>query len=354
MLQTTQINLSHTYAFPRLIQPFTHWTYLDKLDNKRTLLSIAGAYTTRKDLYGLRSLVASWGYEWSKGNNTWLLKLPNVELYKVDTLQGLDSLFKTTPFLRNSFRDGKVIGLSLSLAKTFVSRHDPSKSHYIRLGYEESGWGVSNLFPRLPNLFVYNKLEAEYRYIKKYHKDEFASRIFIGVGLHGDQSMPVFKQYFLGGPNSMRAWGIRQLGLGSSLSSDTNTSGYTDRYGDLALEGNLEYRFQLGRINGIKIGSAIYTDIGNIWNIKNQINGENAMFQLSQLGKDLAVGVGTGIRVDFNYFLIRVDIAYKVKDPARQEDDGWMNIKKIEWTNTRSNGVEIKNYAVQLGIGLPF
>ena len=139
--------------------------------------------------------------------------------------------------------------------------------------------------------------------------------------------------------------------MGSTI---TNTSGYTDRYGDLALEGNLEYRFQLGRINGIKIGSAIYTDIGNIWNIKNQINGENAMFQLSQLGKDFAVGVGTGIRVDFNYFLIRVDIAYKVKDPARQEDDGWMNIKKIEWTNTRPNGVEIKNYAVQLGIGLPF
>lgn len=354
LLQTTQINLSHTYVFPRLIQPFKHWTYLDQLDNKRTLLSIAGSYTNRKDLYGLKSLVASWGYEWSKGNNTWLLKLPNVELYKVDTLQGLDSLFKTTPFLRNSFRDGKVIGISLSLAKTFVSNHDPSKSHYIRFGYEESGMGVKELFPGLNNLFVYNKLEGEYRFIKRYHKDEFASRFFAGVGLHGDQSMPVFKQYFLGGPNSMRAWGLRQLGLGASLASDTNTSGYTDRYGDLAMEGNLEYRFQLGAINGVKIGSAIYTDIGNTWNIRSQISGDNSTFQLSRLGKDLAIGVGTGIRVDFSYFLIRVDMAYKVKDPARQDGDGWMSVKNFEWTNTRSNGVQIKNYAIQLGIGLPF
>ena len=47
-------------------------------------------------------------------------------------------------------------------------------------------------------------------------------------------------------------------------------------------------------------------------------------------------------------------MAYKVKDPARQGNDGWMNFKKFEWTNTRPNGVEVKNYAIQLGIGLPF
>ena len=152
----------------------------------------------------------------------------------------------------------------------------------------------------------------------------------------------------------MRAWGLRQLGLGSSLASDTTTNGYTDRYGDLAIEGNLEYRFQLGIINGIKIGSAIYTDMGNIWNIRNQSNDPNSTFKLSTLGKDLAVGVGTGLRVDFNYFLIRVDMAYRVKDPDRLYNNGWMSVKNFEWTSTRQNGVEVHNYAVQLGIGLPF
>ena len=353
-LQTTQVSLSHTYVFPRLIQPFPHWAFLDKLDNKRTLFNIAGSYTDRKALYGLKSLVSSIGHEFSYHNNTWLFKPLNIELYKVDTLRGLDSLFKTTPFLRNSFKNGKVVGISLTYSRTLTSANDPSKSHYFRFGYEESGAIINQFVSKDVDIFNYNKLEGEYRFIKKFKRDEFASRFFTGIGLHGVQSMPVFKQYFLGGPNSMRAWGLRQLGLGSSLASDTTTNGYTDRYGDLAIEGNLEYRFQLGIINGIKIGSAIYTDMGNIWNIKNQSNDPNSTFKLSTLGKDLAVGIGTGLRVDFNYFLIRVDMAYRVKDPDRLYNNGWMSVKNFEWTSTRQNGVEVHNYAVQLGIGLPF
>ena len=353
-LQTTQVTLSQTYVFPRLIQPIKHWAFLDQLDNKRTLFNIAGSYTDRKALYGLQSLVTSIGHEFSYHNNTWLFKPLNVELYKVDTLKGLDSLFKTTPILRNSFKDGKVVGVSLSYSRTITSKHAPSLSHYFRFGYEESGAIINQLVSSSLGIFNYNKMEGEYRFIKKFKRDEFASRFFTGVGLHGVQSMPVFKQYFLGGPNSMRAWGLRQLGLGSSLASDTSTSGYTDRYGDLAIEGNLEYRFQLGTINGIKIGSAIYTDIGNIWDLKKQPNDPDASFKLTRIGKDLAMGVGIGLRVDFNYFLIRVDMAYRVKDPARLENDGWMSIKNFEWTSTRQNGVEIHDYAFQLGIGLPF
>ncbi len=354
LLQTTQVNLSHTYIFPRLILPIKHWAYLDKLDNKRTLFSISGSYTDRKALYGLRSLVGSVGFEASKGNNTVFVKLPNVELYKVDTLIGLDTLFKTTPFLRNSFRDGNVVGVALTFTKTFNSRRDPSKNHYIRFGYEESGAVVNQLIKSSQNIFNYNKLEAEYRYIKKYAETEFASRFFTGIGLHSGQSLPVFKQYFLGGPNSMRAWGLRQLGNGSSLATDTSTSGYTDRYGDLSIEGNLEYRFPLGSIGGVKIGSALYADIGNIWTINKQASDPNASISLSRLGKDIAIGVGSGLRVDFTYFLIRVDFAYRLKDPARLTNDGWMNVKNFEWTSTRQNGVNIRNYAFQLGIGLPF
>ena len=117
---------------------------------------------------------------------------------------------------------------------------------------------------------------------------------------------------------------------------------------------NLEYRFSLGVIAGVKIGSAIYSDIGNIWNLNSQPNTPNATFNIGRLDKDLAVGLGTGLRFDFSYFLIRLDWAYKLKDPAREHDNGWMNPKNFEWTSTRENGVHIKNYAFQLGIGLPF
>ena len=354
LLQTTQINLSHSYIFPRIIQPIFSSQFLDKLDNKKSLLTVSGAYTDRRGLYKLNSIVGNWGYQWNKGNNTWLFKPINIELYKVDTLAGLDSLFITTPFLRNSFKNGKVVGISLSFSKTFSSKRNPSINHYIRFGYEESGALINYLLPSNTTIYNYNKLEGEYRFIKKYHKDEFAARLFAGVGLHGSQSLPVFKQYFLGGPNSMRAWGLRQLGLGSSLTSDTSTSSYTDRFGDFALEMNLEYRYSLGMIAGVKIGSAVYTDIGNIWDINRQPNAPNASFNIGRLDKDLALGLGTGLRFDFSYFLIRLDWAYKLKDPAREQNNGWMDPKHFEWTSTRSNGVQVKNYAFQLGIGLPF
>ncbi len=354
LLQTTQVSLSHTYIFPRLIQPFKNWKAFNELENKRTLFTLAGGYTDRKNLYRLRSLVTNWGYEFSKGENNWLFKPINVELYKVDSLQGLDTLFKTNPFLRNSFRDGKVAGVSVSYSRTFNSKHHPNKSHYIRLGYEESGLLINQILGGIDNVFEYNKIEAEYRFIRKYAKDEFASRFFTGIGFHNSSTLPVFKQYFMGGPNSMRAWTLRQIGLGSSLSSDTTKSGYTDRFGDFTIETNFEYRFPIGSIAGVKIGSALFSDIGNVWNLKNNQDDPDASFQLKRIIKDLAIGVGTGVRVDFSYFLIRIDVAYKMKDPARLAYNGWVSPSDFEWTSTRSNGVKIRNYAIQLGIGLPF
>ncbi len=357
VLQTTQFNISHTYSFPRLILPFNNWRLVNSFDNKRTLFNISGSYTDRKTFYQIRSFVANWGYEFTSAKNfVWLIKIPNIELYNLDTLPGLENLFQQNPFLRSAFRNGNVFGLfNFSVSKNFASPRNPTKNHFIRFGLEESG-KVASLFAQNNNIFNYLKLEAEYRYLKKYNKTEFASRFFYGIGIpKSGQTLPIFKQYFMGGPNSMRAWGLRQLGLGSSKLIDTTTSGFSDRFGDLTLEANVEYRFPLAVIAGFKIGSALYTDMGNIWSINKQLNNPNASFAFSNLGKDLAIGVGTGIRVDFSYVIIRVDFAYKVKDPARDSNNGWMSIKNFTWKDTRQNGVvEISNYAFQLGIGLPF
>ena len=110
----------------------------------------------------------------------------------------------------------------------------------------------------------------------------------------------------------------------------------------------------LTTIAGVKVGSALYTDIGNVWNVRSDATNPNATFKLNNFGKDLAIGVGTGVRLDFSFFLIRVDFAYKLKDPARLANNGWTNFRDFEWTDTRNNGVKVKNYAFQLGIGLPF
>ena len=62
---------------------------------------------------------------------------------------------------------------------------------------------------------------------------------------------------------------LRQLGLGSSLLSDTSST-FRDRYGDIQLEANFEYRFPITTMGGVKVNSAIFADMGNIWNLKNQ------------------------------------------------------------------------------------
>lgn len=358
LLQTFLINIGHTYVFPKLIQPFPNWRALNRLENKKTLVSINGSYVDRRDIYQLRSLTGSWGYEWKKGNNIWLYKPLNVELYAIDTLSGLRELFKNSPFLRTSFNSGKVVSQSLSLVRTFIDSRNPDKSHYIHFGIEEAG-GLFGLIPGLKNeIYRYLKVEAEYRQSIKFRKTELAWRTYAGVGYNygsdtaRDKTLPFFKQFFAGGPYSMRAWGLRQLGLGSSVLSEDTATTFRDRFGDMQLEANIEYRFPLTTIAGVKVSSALFADMGNVWNLKTNNIDPAATFSFKNLMKDLAIGVGTGLRVDFSYFLIRLDFAYKLKDPARPYNNGWAD--KFQWFENRANGLKVNNYAVQLGIGLPF
>ena len=165
----------------------------------------------------------------------------------------------------------------------------------------------------------------------------------------------------------MRAWSLRQLGLGSSLQSDTAGTkqiAYRDRFGDMQLEANLEYRYTIAQFSSLKLGGALFTDIGNIWDLKKDDNNPLAQFKFKNLGGDLAIGVGTGLRFDFNYFLIRIDGGIKLKDPARRENGGWLDLANFTWRNHEyekrnpATGAitspNRNNFAIQLGIGLPF
>jgi outer membrane protein insertion porin family len=364
LFQTFTLNAGHTLVFPRIMQPFGKWPGLSKIDNRRTLWAINGGYVERKTFYVLRSFTTSWGYEWKKGNNLFLYKPINIELYGLDKLDSLDKLIQNNPFLKASFNEGNIVSQSFSWIKTTVSKRNPDISNYYSMGVEEAG-GIFGFVPGLKgNIYRYLKTQAEYRRSVKMGKNELAYRALGGVGLNygGDSiigpTLPFFKQFSAGGPNSMRAWVLRQLGLGSSNLSeqDTTFNAFRDRFGDMQLELNLEYRFHLASIGSFKIASAIYTDIGNVWNIRKiaSVSDPKSQFTLKNLGRDLAIGLGTGLRFDMSYFLIRLDFAYKVKDPLRIGNAGWMSIKDFEWTNTRPNGVQVSNFALQLGIGLPF
>jgi hypothetical protein len=364
LAQTLLFNLGHTYSFPNLIIPFVpkRTSYPNQT---RTTFSINGAYIDRLDYYKLKSFTTNWGYELKKTKNRtediWTYKPVNVELYHLNKFLKLDSLLISNPFLRSSFNEGNVISQTFNYLHTGSSLQNANQNNYLRLGIEEAG-GLVGLFKGASSsIYRYLKAELEIRKLYKFQFTELAWRFMGGWGNNYSNDpklkgqLPFFKQFTAGGPYSMRAWGLRQLGLGSSQFYDTSSKSQSfDRFGDLQLETNLEYRFPLFQWGSYKIGSAVFTDIGNIWNISATGSDAAAVFKLDRLYKDIAVALGTGIRMDFNYFIIRVDLALKMKDPSRLLNDGWLDLQHMKWAEVKANGAKVNNYAVQFGIGLPF
>lgn len=364
-LQTIQASVSQTYSIPRFITPW-RIKHVKNLDDYKTVINLNASYTDRRNFFRLRSAVASWGYEWKKNNHVWLYRPLNIELYSLDTLDGLRDAFKNNPFLRTAFNTGYVISQNITYSITFPSPRHPNVTNNLRVSAEEAGALFGRLRGLNDKIYQYLKLESEFSQVTQWRKTSFAYRVFGGIGYNYSddpvigQSLPFFKQFAAGGPYSMRAWGLRQLGLGSSLLSDTSTS-FRDRFGDIQLESDFEYRFPITTIGGVKINSAFFADMGNVWNLKNTVANPESKLTIDRFWHDIAIGAGTGIRFDFNYFLVRLDFAYKVKDPARKSNNGWMSIRDFEWRNHEFDkffepGKEPKrnNFAIQLGIGLPF
>jgi outer membrane protein assembly factor BamA len=98
-------------------------------------------------------------------------------------------------------------------------------------------------------------------------------------------------------------------------------------------------------ISGITINSALFTDIGNVWFLRENADFPNGEFKLTRLWKDIGIGIGTGLRVDFGLFLVRLDYAYKAKDPSPED---------VQFQNKWFNNWKLTNGQFQLGVNYPF
>jgi len=364
LTQTLLFNVGQTYSFPVLLIPFKQ-IHKSVKNTEKSNFSLNGSFIDRLDYYRLKSFTTSWGYEWKntkKGNeNIFTYKPLNIEFYQLQKFAKLDSLLILNPFLRSSFNNGNVVSQTFNFIHSGPSLSHPRINNYYRIGIEEAG-GLIGLIPKVQsNIYRYIKAEVEMRKLIKFDYTELAWRIMGGWGNNysNDPSLggqlPFFKQFTAGGPYSMRAWGLRQLGLGSSLFYDSSSKSQNfDRFGDVQLETNLEYRFNIIQWGSYKIGSALFADIGNIWNARDTKQDPKAGFDLKRLYNDLAIGIGTGLRLDFNYFLIRIYYAMKFKDPSREINNGWLDLHKMKWTEVKPNGTRVNNFAWQFGIGLPF
>ncbi len=319
-IETRQLSISHTIYFPRPIPggivPARY------KDNVRTILSLNSAITQRRELYDLNTFNGAWGYEITGKKFLTTIRIPNLEYSAFTSKPKLDTIFKYNPSLKNIFTDGLVSSVMVS---TTLNTGNKNNVSIFKANLEFSGLllgFVRNEFLD-SNLYRFIKIDADFARKIVLGKTAVALRFFAGMGyeLSSTQhsrkknNLPFFKEYFAGGPNSMRAWGLRKLGPGSTI-KDFGSTGVPDRYGDVQLEFNAEWRIPVFKSAGVGLNWAFFTDIGNIWYMKKAAGLPEEVFNFGRLGKDLAVGVGMGMRIDFSFFVIRLDYSYKAKDPS--------------------------------------
>lgn len=160
----------------------------------------------------------------------------------------------------------------------------------------------------------YAKLDVDFHYHFNFGKEQkIATRLFAGYGLpYGNSNvLPFVKQYYAGGPYSVRAFRIRSLGPGTFHQETDNDDIYFDQSGNIRLEANIEYRFPI--VSFLK--GALFVDAGNIWNSKSNEILPGGTFS-SNFYKELGMGAGVGARVDVQGFVIRFDFATPFHDPS--------------------------------------
>ena len=150
----------------------------------------------------------------------------------------------------------------------------------------------------------------------------------------------------------MRAWSIRKLGPGSAIRSFSPDSA-PDRFGDIRLELNAEYRYYLTQFFGFPLEGALFTDIGNVWFLRKNKDFVDGEFSIGRLWKDIGIGMGTGFRIDFGFLKARFDFAWKAKDPS-PEDISYQNKWFYKWRFGLGDKDGKQGAQFQLGINYPF
>lgn len=368
LTKTQQVNVGHTIYFPRVLPNWQfrlfNWKILPDYmkENARTSLALSSRYVLRIDYLELLTVNTSWGYSFNWKNKLLTIRFPNVEYAFLKPGPDLDALILSNQSYKYIFNTGlvssSIFGYTQAWSKRKFKQNDAEVNiaKSFRGNIEAAGLllGIqrpeNKRFDTALKRFV--KLDLDYRFSRKVRRTEHAFRLFAGVGysLRYDKFdtlrfyLPFFRSYFAGGANSMRGWTLRKLGPGSTITSFDRKSS-PDRFGDMQLEFNYEFRFHVAEFNGINFNSTLFTDIGNIWSIRKNPIFPGGEFRPDKIGKDIAIAVGTGIRVDFGFINIRADFGYKAKDPSPANiiaQNKWFY--KVKWYKP----------TLQIGVDYPF
>jgi len=340
---STVLGLETALISPRMLFPFinirSNWF---DYSIPKTKLGFGFEYLNRSQLFSLFSVTGNFGYVW-KANRfiTHELNPLSVNYSNLsNTTKTFDDILGENPFLKSSFDQQFIAGLTYSF--TYNGMIDELETHqfYLNSNLEVAG----NLLDLLssgatPRKFLgmefaqFSRIDADFRYHFNFAPQQtIAARLYGGIGIpYGNSEvMPFSRQFYSGGPYSVRAFQIRGLGPGS-YDPEGDGVPYYDRMGNLRLEANVEYRFPVYQF----LKGAVFVDAGNVWNTEDNYveldekptEQQTLLLEKGVFGKDfiseLGIGTGIGLRIDIQNFVIRFDLAAPLHTPWLAEGERW-------------------------------
>ncbi|MCP2045752.1 BamA/TamA family outer membrane protein [Pontibacter sp. HSC-36F09] len=355
-------------TFPTFVLPFGGRNILEDY-NPRTRI-YTGYTNVNRSEFSRSIYEASLDYIWFKYPRPlltptvqYIFSPVNVNVIQVGRINpDFDSTFLQNPSIRSfseSFRSGFISFVSFSLIYNTNDFIQSRNARYMRVLTEVGGLTSKlGIMPETGNLrqFQYARINPDYRrYIPLGGQRYFVYRVNAGVGapLFGSSALPYDKYFFAGGASSVRAWTARRLGPGSyaTLRSDVEEKTVVpEQPGEVLLEASAEYRFNMvGFLNG-----ALFVDAGNVWMLKPD-NRPGSNFKFNRFYKELAVGTGFGLRLNFSVVILRFDFATQVYDPAGDVNGNKFVIRDFRFSDffRQTDPVE-RRTNLNIGIGYPF
>ncbi len=341
-------------SLPQFLLPVKTENFIRKY-NPKTNITAAYNYQRRPD-YTRSLMQTTFGYNWS-GNELVTHIVNPVQLNFVKMLNETDSfrLYIDTTYLRHSYEDQLILASNYSMIFSNQSLRRGSDFIFIRWNLESAGFLLSSLgrltnmeqdtlgrYVMFGNAFAqYLKGDVEFRWYKPFNdKTSMVYRVFVGLALPYGNSLaiPFEKQYYSGGANGVRAWRVRDLGPGSYYVKKD----YPNQTGDIKLEANAEYRFKLFWL----LEGALFVDAGNIWAVRKDPDRVGAEFAWNRFYKEIALGTGLGLRMDFSFFILRVDLGIQLRNPAEAEGSRWISLD--------GGDIKFPAHVWNVAIGYPF
>lgn len=352
----TEFSVETKLVFPRFLAPF-----LSKSFRRRQTASsewaISWDFQNRPEFHR-RVFSSAWRYRWSEPKHHLNYRFDLLDLNYV-YMPWISSTFKRD-YLDNAENRNAILRYNyedIFIMKTGFTVSYTDGVDAVRANFESAGNllnGVSKGFGFKTNsqgqhtLFniayaQYVKFDFDYTHLFQFDKRN-ALALHAGLGVaypYGNSTvLPFEKRYFSGGANSVRGWSVRELGPGKFKGTDGRID-FINQTGDVKLDLNAEYRSSLFW----KFQGALFIDAGNIWTLRNYAEQPGGQFKFTEFYKQIAASYGMGLRLNFDYFILRFDVGMKAINPAYEsEKEHWSIIHpKLS-----------RDFDFHFAVGLPF